>query len=590
MRLPLISIIITTYNYAHYVGDAIRSALGQDYPNLEVLVVDNASSDATEPLVATFSSDRRLRYHRHPENIGMVPNHNAALEMARGEYIAFLSADDFMLPGFISRSYEYLSTHPDIDVRYAGAYLTDAGGNFSGVRQMPGQPVFAYDGGRNELASLLSMGCYMCFPTMLMRRDLYTRFGLLDDTIQAADFEIVIRWAGQGVRFAYDPEPVIGVRLHSEQLSGIQNNFATGLDVREQIYLVRKYVSPENEPRIAGYEKRIAQHIAGAFTYGAKHNAQLADDAELVADVRNAMDYLTGVKERNRERPRKSRPTIVILAGKYITPLEETLRSLVAQTFEDWEALVVQLPGHSWAPLARQCDPRGRIKTLQLITIGHDGARLNQALRIAGGNVLAFMHAGTVWPAQHLETLAATFERDGVEITAARAAIAIDQLQGEMPNRRRLDLWRDLHGWPDMSMLRVASVVPLDTLAFRMEMYDQIGPFHEQLPVFEDWEIALRLQNATPITPLDSEVEIRTMLTWPDRDIPFGALLAAAQALYAAWPGPDDETEVELRREMLVDLELLSANHPKASRSPSALPDFYRVAAGTRLRQRAVRT
>jgi len=114
--LPLVTVIITTYNYAHTVGLAIDSALGQNYPELEVLVVDNASTDATPELAARYAADPRFRYIRNETNIGMVPNHNKGLRESRGEYVLFLSADDFLLPGHISRSYWYLREHPEVDV------------------------------------------------------------------------------------------------------------------------------------------------------------------------------------------------------------------------------------------------------------------------------------------------------------------------------------------------------------------------------------------------------------------------------------------------------------------------------------------
>ena len=139
--LPLITVIITTYNYAHTVGVAIDSALAQDYPELEVLVVDNCSTDATPELVERYRADPRFRYIRNESNIGMVPNHNKGLREARGAYVLFLSADDFLLPGHISRSYWYLHEHPDIDVLYASTLFVEESGRFIGVRQMGGQPM-----------------------------------------------------------------------------------------------------------------------------------------------------------------------------------------------------------------------------------------------------------------------------------------------------------------------------------------------------------------------------------------------------------------------------------------------------------------
>jgi len=137
-QLPFVSIIITTYNYAHTVGYAIDSALAQDYPRLEVLVVDNCSTDTTPQLVERYQADSRFRYIRNDSNIGMVPNHNKGLRESRGDYVVFLSADDFLLPHHVSRSFSFLRDHPEIDVLYASTFFVDENGRFIGVRAMSG--------------------------------------------------------------------------------------------------------------------------------------------------------------------------------------------------------------------------------------------------------------------------------------------------------------------------------------------------------------------------------------------------------------------------------------------------------------------
>jgi glycosyltransferase involved in cell wall biosynthesis len=587
MRLPLISVIITTYNYAHTVGTAIRSALAQDYPNLEVLVLDNASTDATPALLASFANEPRLRYHRHPQNVGMVPNHNAGLRLAKGEYISFLSADDFLMPGFISRSYAFLQAHPEVDVRYGATYFVDPQERFTGVRQMAGQPLFPYEGKRNEFACLLAEGCYMCFPTMLMRRDLYERFGELDETIKAADYEIVLRWAERGVRFAYDPEPVAGVRLHPDQQSSTRNYTADGSESREVVELVRRFVRPETEHRIAGFERRIAVHARQLFGYSAACNPALTENTKLMAEVNAASEMLEEVRVRNRARPHRSKPTIVVLAGKNVTPIEESLRSLVDQTHTDWEAILVQSPGTSWAPLVRYCDPRGRIRNAMTYVALPDAARLNQALRVAGGNVLAFMHAGTVWRPDHLEKLVATFETNESLVAFSRAVLAIDQVNGaELTMRRRVEMCHGLCSWPQLQFLRFASELPLDALAFRIEALDEVGLFNEGLPVFEDWEYALRLTLCGAFSAVDSEVEIRTVLGFPDRDIQVGAMPGVAKAIHDAYPDRDAE-EASLRQEFRSDVQLFASKAIDPQAAASAVPDFYRVAGGFRIRRKA---
>ena len=93
--LPRVTIMIPTFNQADLVLDAVDSALAQDYPNLEVVVADDASPDDTAAVVAT-RSDPRLRYHRNPVNLGRVGNYRHALyELATGEWVVNLDGDDY---------------------------------------------------------------------------------------------------------------------------------------------------------------------------------------------------------------------------------------------------------------------------------------------------------------------------------------------------------------------------------------------------------------------------------------------------------------------------------------------------------------
>lgn len=93
----LVSIIIPTHNRSEYVKRAIQSCLDQTYEDIEVIVVDDASTDNTEGVVTSFS-DERVTYVRNDENLGAPKTRNRGLDLARGEYINFLDDDDELLP------------------------------------------------------------------------------------------------------------------------------------------------------------------------------------------------------------------------------------------------------------------------------------------------------------------------------------------------------------------------------------------------------------------------------------------------------------------------------------------------------------
>lgn len=116
--LPLVSLVITSYNRAHFIEDAIRSALAQDYPNLEVIISDNCSTDNSDQVIRKYSSDPRVRYSVNSTNIGMMPNFDKATrELASGKYITYLSSDDYLVnTSFVSEAVARIRQNPRITV------------------------------------------------------------------------------------------------------------------------------------------------------------------------------------------------------------------------------------------------------------------------------------------------------------------------------------------------------------------------------------------------------------------------------------------------------------------------------------------
>lgn len=122
---PLISILIDTYNYGRYVEEAIESVLAQDFhvDEREILVVDDGSTDDTAERVRRFGS--AINYFRKP-NGGQASAFNFGLRRAKGKYVALLDADDYWLPGKLSRVAEEFEKHPDAGMLYHGLRQLDS--------------------------------------------------------------------------------------------------------------------------------------------------------------------------------------------------------------------------------------------------------------------------------------------------------------------------------------------------------------------------------------------------------------------------------------------------------------------------------
>lgn len=112
---PLVSVGVPVYNGGEHLEEALRSILSQDYPNLEVVICDNASDDGTEALCRRIAAeDNRVRYLRNAVNIGLMPNFRRSLDEARGRYFSWLAHDDVMSdPTYLSKLVGHLENNPE---------------------------------------------------------------------------------------------------------------------------------------------------------------------------------------------------------------------------------------------------------------------------------------------------------------------------------------------------------------------------------------------------------------------------------------------------------------------------------------------
>ncbi len=114
--LPLVSVVIPTYNRRNTIVRAVESALGQTYPELEVIVVDDAGTDGTGELMKRYAKAENFRYVKLPQNAGGGGARNKGIALARGEYVAFLDSDDEWLPEKIEKQMAIAGKYPSAGV------------------------------------------------------------------------------------------------------------------------------------------------------------------------------------------------------------------------------------------------------------------------------------------------------------------------------------------------------------------------------------------------------------------------------------------------------------------------------------------
>jgi glycosyltransferase involved in cell wall biosynthesis len=213
-RAPLVSIVIPAYNVAPYIGETLASVFAQTFGDYEVLVINDGSPDTAELERALAPYVERIVYLTQ-ENKGAAVARNRGLRAARGEFVAFLDADDLWLPDYLAAQLEFIRSN-DYDLVYPDAMLFGdsalAGRTFMETAPSNGEVTFS---------SLISGQCNVITSGVVARRQLIMDVGLFDEQLRnAQDFDLWLRLVRLGARAAYQRKVLLRYRFHENSLSG----------------------------------------------------------------------------------------------------------------------------------------------------------------------------------------------------------------------------------------------------------------------------------------------------------------------------------------------------------------------------------
>jgi glycosyltransferase involved in cell wall biosynthesis len=242
--MPACTVAIPVYNQRDFIAHTVRSALDQDIADLEILVVDNASSDDTGNVVRGIAAgNARVRYVRHPANIGMARNFSACISLAKGEFVQILCADDALEPGCTAALVDALTRHPECVLAACGRILTDE--SLRPIRTARARRRREVVPGRVLLRECFVYANRIGEPTAVMfRRDAAAR-GFHPDYRQAVDLEMWMHLLTRGAAVLL-PEALCRIRQHAGQTS--HENVRSGKVVEDKRRLFQDYgaaLSPE---------------------------------------------------------------------------------------------------------------------------------------------------------------------------------------------------------------------------------------------------------------------------------------------------------------------------------------------------------
>lgn len=230
--MELVSIIIPTYNYGKYIAEAIESVLAQTYPNIEVIVVDDESTDNTKEIVKKYPSVKYV-YHKHRGARTPASAENTGISISKGEYIIFLAADDKLHPMFVEKCIKAIRKDKSIGFVWTATQMFGECNEILLPRILHHRfSIFRGTGGQ--------------FGTAMIRKEVFDDVGLYDESLPALeDWDMAIRIYRKGWKAVPIFEPLHYRRMHSDSLAhrAERQNFVRYLEHKYPLMKPYNYLS-----------------------------------------------------------------------------------------------------------------------------------------------------------------------------------------------------------------------------------------------------------------------------------------------------------------------------------------------------------
>ncbi len=236
---PKVSVCIPTYNYGHFISDAMESVITQSFQNFELLVIDNCSTDKTQEVVNKYiQHDNRIKFIINKSNLGLVNNMNKCLQYASGEFIKILAADDLLSHSCLEILVNTLDANQDVVLASCARTLVDK--NLQPLETVSFSNKSEIVDGFRVVHKCLTYGVnYIGEPTAVIFRKKHAARGFSTKYRQLVDLEMWFHILEFG-KFAYINEPLCSFRIHEEQQTKL--NIGRLIHLDEPFMLLEDYL------------------------------------------------------------------------------------------------------------------------------------------------------------------------------------------------------------------------------------------------------------------------------------------------------------------------------------------------------------
>jgi len=222
--LPEISVLLPVFNAERYLKMSIDSILNQTFPDFELIVINDGSTDSSEQIILSYN-DSRIKYYKNPQNIGLIATLNRGIDLCNGRFVARMDADDISLPERLQKQWDFLNNHSEFVMLGSGMEIIDSE-NQHIVNKKICFPA-------HLIKTQLFFKCAFVHPSVIIRKDILAEFRYNADYIHAEDYFL---WSEIAFKYpvANLPEILIKYRIHQQSVS--EQNQQKQIDTTKKIY------------------------------------------------------------------------------------------------------------------------------------------------------------------------------------------------------------------------------------------------------------------------------------------------------------------------------------------------------------------
>jgi len=267
MSLPLVTVICLSYNHEGYVLDALQSVLSQTYHNIQLIIIDDASTDNSVSVIEGFlKTNPDVQFIKQSENIGNCKAFNSVLKFAKGDYIIDLAADDILLPERIEQGVETFESHDEqYGINFSdAAYINEKNEVIKyHYKRDPSGTLSSYVP-QGDVFKNIIQAHFICSPTTLIKKVVFDELSGYDESLVYEDFDLWVR-AARNWKFCYTDHVLVQKRVLPK--SHGQQQYKRGNMQMESTYQVcsKAFQLCKNKREYAALRKRIRYELKHAI-------------------------------------------------------------------------------------------------------------------------------------------------------------------------------------------------------------------------------------------------------------------------------------------------------------------------------------